>query len=120
MTTVDNSVSNPGNVHIFGSKAIGFDFEQARVKNTRHSLMTWAGIRHGNQGPHVVLLDDADSKRGGVTSAIYRDHSQGYFPTMFKSYLAHDNVPVYTARIVKTYLEELHRGDSSGLATIQP
>lgn len=57
MTTVDNSVSNPGNVHIFGSKAIGFDFEQARVKNTRHSLMTWAGIRHGNQGPHVVLLE---------------------------------------------------------------
>lgn len=70
--------------------------------------MFWGAIQYNRKGPLVVLPGDPESKKGGVTSAVYRDHLEEYIPTLLHegTIFMHDNAPIHSAKIIKEYFQE--------------
>jgi transposase len=56
----------------------------------------------------VFMPGDPDSKRGGVTSAVYLEILEDFLPTLWEPGLEfmQDNAKIHTARIIKAWFAE--------------
>ena len=94
---------------LIGFLAIDVKYVQGKFKRTWHSQMFWSAIRYGVKGDLIIMPGDPTAKNEGVTAQVYRDVLEEELPTLMNAdtIFMHDNAPIYTARKVKRYLQEM-------------
>lgn len=75
---------------------------------TKVSKMFWAVFGYGIRSDLVVMDGDPESKKGGVSSRVYRAVLEEHLPTVMEgdSIFMHDNASIHRANIIKQWLKE--------------
>jgi hypothetical protein len=72
------------------------------------TLMVWGAFGAGQRSELVFMPGDPESKRGGVTSAVYLEVLEDQLPTLWEPGLEfmQDNARIHTAKIIKEWFKE--------------
>jgi hypothetical protein len=84
------------------------DFIQPYKKGKGVTVMVWGAFSAGQRSELVFMPGDPESKRGGVTSAVYLEVLEDQLPTMWEPGLEfmQDNASIHTARIIRAWFKE--------------
>lgn len=70
--------------------------------------MFWGGIRYGVISELVLCDGDPDSKRGGVTSRVYKEILEEELPKLMELHITfmQDGASIHTSRLLREWLAE--------------
>jgi len=84
------------------------DFIQPYKKGKGVTLMIWGAFSAERRSELIFMLGDLESKRGGVTSAVYLEVLENQLPTLWEPGLVfmQDNTSIHTAKVITNWFKE--------------
>ena len=70
--------------------------------------MIWGAFSAERRSELIFMLGDLESKRGGVTSAVYLEVLENQLPTLWEPGLVfmQDNTSIHTAKVITNWFKE--------------